>query len=67
MEKKPQKSQKKQSAKLENVRKFVIVHPQGQDEIFSTSDPDARLQGHDLMKQKGMKPQERIDFYEVKT
>jgi hypothetical protein len=59
---------KKSTQETKNVRKFVLVHTQGQEEIFAETPYEGILQGYDQMKAKGLHPgKDWKDFYEVKT
>jgi hypothetical protein len=75
MEKKKESKKKTLAGKIEEVtpeiaspslRKFVLLHTEGQEEIFAESDAEARIQGYELLAMKGMCKRDKKDFYEVK-
>ena len=67
IQKKKEIKEKKIKKDIKNLRKFILVHSQGHEEIEANSPFEAKMQGKERMLQKGMKyPQDRKDFYEVK-
>lgn len=60
-------ARRKKIQTIDNVRKFVFVHAEGQEVIFAETRPEAVIQAKEIFRRKGLDyKKDKKDVYEIR-